>query len=111
MIIVEIFWIAFTLQLNDHLLSELFAFQVYESSQEQLDEEYEAEKDGFAETGCLEENPASKEFRDEGTEEESTEEEAEENEDEEGLETAEASEDKVSANVPKYQLIKLKLIF
>ncbi|KAM3176029.1 hypothetical protein ACTXT7_007329 [Hymenolepis weldensis] len=75
---------------------ELFAFQVYESSQEQLDEEYETERDGFAETGCLEENPADKEFRDEGTEEESIEEEAEENEGEEGLETAEASEDKES---------------
>lgn len=42
------------------LFSEPFTIYAKESSQDQLDEEFEAEIEGFAETGCLEENPALK---------------------------------------------------
>ncbi|KAM7542180.1 hypothetical protein Aperf_G00000005329 [Anoplocephala perfoliata] len=44
----------------DREFKKLFTVYAKESSQDQLDEEFEAEIEGFAETGCLEENPALK---------------------------------------------------
>uniref|UniRef100_A0A0R3T4R8 Nucleoside-diphosphate kinase n=1 Tax=Rodentolepis nana TaxID=102285 RepID=A0A0R3T4R8_RODNA len=75
----------------------LFAFQVNKSSQEQLDEEYDAEIEGFAETGGLEENRALREDMEEEMEEDFTEEEGEE-EEEEVVETSVGGEDEESEN-------------
>ena len=44
---------------------ELFAFTAAESSQDMLDEEVEAETQGFEETGGLEDNPAPEEASEE----------------------------------------------
>uniref|UniRef100_A0A915EUU8 Adenylate kinase 9 n=1 Tax=Echinococcus canadensis TaxID=519352 RepID=A0A915EUU8_9CEST len=82
----------------DNLLEEvnnefekLFAFTAKESSQEMLDEEIEAETEGFEETGGLEGNLALEEADEAEMEEEKEEEEEEEEEEGEGEEEREGA--------------------